>query len=128
MIDQFERMIDSQGLPIVLKPKYLIIPPELKWLVRETLASPYKPTDANNAINALLGEDLESVICHYLTSRTAWFAVCEKDAHQLKFITRHALDEDYADDFDTRSIKQIAFMRHSVGATSWIGTWGSNGP
>jgi hypothetical protein len=54
--------------------------------------------------------------------------VAEKQSHKLKFITRKELDEDFSDDFDTRSIKQISFMRFSVGATSWIGTWGSNGP
>lgn len=127
-INQFERLIDSQGLPITLKPRHLIIPPEIKWIAREILGSPNKPYTANNEINALIKEDLDFFVGHYLTSRSAWFLLCEKDAHTLKHITRRTLDEDYADDFDTRSIKQIAFMRFSVGVTSWMGTWGSNGP
>lgn len=126
--DQFERLIDSQGLPVMLKPKYLIIPPELKWLARELLGSAHRPTDAENAINALLAEDLQFFKPHYLTSHSAWFLMCDKQYHRVTHFDRKALDEDYSDDFDTRSIKQIAFYRDSNGASSWWGTWGSDGP
>ncbi len=128
MINQFERLIDSQGLPVMIKPRHIIIPPELKFIAREILGSPNKPYTADNEINALLREDLDFFVGHYFTSQSAWFAVADKESHTLKHFDRRALDEDYADDFDTRSIKQIAFMRFSVGATSWMGTWGSNGP
>ena len=128
MVNHFERLIDAQGLPIAIRPKYLVIPPELKWIAREVLGSPYKPYTSDNEINALLKEDLQYFISHYLTSQSAWFAISEKSSHTLKWFTRRELDEDYADDFDTRSIKQIAFMRNSAGATVWFGTWASNGP
>lgn len=128
MINQFERLIDSQGLPISVKPRYLVIPPELKWIAREILGSPHKPYTADNEINALIKEDLQYFISHYLTSASAWFAVTEKDGHWLKFLVRRELDEDFSDDFDTFSIKQLSRMRFATGATSWMGTWGSNGP
>jgi hypothetical protein len=127
-IDQFERLIDSQGLPISMKPRFLVIPPELKWIAREILGSPNKPYVATNEINALVAEDLVFFVSHYLTSASAWFLVGEKDTHTLKFMDRESLEEDFSDDFDTRSIKQIATMRFSTGATTWMGTWGSNGP
>ena len=127
-INMFERLPDSQGMPISMRPKYLVIPPELKWIAREILASPHKPYTSDNEINAILNEDLMYFVSHYLTSASAWFLLCDKDEHSLKFINREPLDEDYSDDFDTRSIKQISFMRFSTGATNWLGTWGSNGP
>lgn len=127
-LDQYERIIDSQGLPVALKPKFLVIPPELRWLARELLGSPYRPTDANNAINSLLAEDLQVIKPHYLTSRTAWYLLADKSETWLKFYNRFPLTEDYSDDFDTRSIKMIAYQRFSVGATHWWGVWGSNGP
>lgn len=126
--NQYERLIDAQGLPITIKLKHLVIPPELRFIAREILGSPNKPYVADNEINSLIREGLDFTIGHYLTSHTAWFIIGDKADHQLKFFTRKALDEDYADDFDTRSIKQIAYMRFSVGATNWLGTWGSNGP
>lgn len=124
----FERMPDSQGMPIQAKPSYLVIPPELKFIAREILGSPHKPYTSDNEINSILNEDLRYFVCHYLTSFSAWFLTAEKDETWLKFFWRQQLDEDFADDFDTRSVKQVSFMRFSAGATSWINTWGSNGP
>jgi phage major head subunit gpT-like protein len=128
MINQFERMPDSQGIPIRCKPSTILIPPELKFTAREILGSPGKPYTANNELNSLLGEDLKFQVCHYLTSQSAWYAVPDKEMHQLKFFDRHPIDADYDDDFDTRSTKIITFQRFSAGATSWQATWGSNGP
>jgi hypothetical protein len=127
-INEFERLIDAQGLPVVIKPRHIVCPPELKWMMREVLGSPNKPYTSDNEINSIIREELDFFISHYLTSRSAWYVIGDKESHSLKFFTRRALDEDYADDFDTRSIKQIAFERFSVGATNWYGTWGSNGP
>jgi hypothetical protein len=128
MVNQFERMIDSQGIPIRVKPRTVLIPPELKFIAREILGSGGKPYTGDNELNALIGEDLKFRVIHYFTSQSAWFAVPEKEGHQVKFFDRHPIDTDYDDDFDTRSTKMMTFQRFSAGATSWVGTWGSNGP
>jgi hypothetical protein len=73
-------------------------------------------------------EDLNYFVWHYLTSASAWGLFGPKESHTLKFINREDLEEDFSDDFDTRTIKQIATMRFTTGATRWQGTWGSNGP
>lgn len=128
MANHFERLIDSMGIPITMKPKKLVIPGELKFIARELLGSPGKPYTTDNEINALLGEDLTYITVPYLTSASAWFAVTEKEGHQLKFLRRKAIDTDYDDEFETRSTRVMSFMRFAVGATHWLGTWGSNGP
>ncbi len=128
MINQFERLIDSQGIPVRLKPRLVLIPPPLKFIAREILGSPGKPYTSDNELNSLLAEDLHFMVVHYLTSDSAWFVVCDKDSHQLKFFDRHPIDADYDDDFDTRTVKVVSFQRFSAGATAWPGTWGTNGP
>jgi phage major head subunit gpT-like protein len=128
MINQFERLVDAQGMPIMIRPRHLIIPPELKWIAREILGSPHKPYTADNEINAVIAEELDYFIFHYSGSQSAWYAVTDKEGHALKYYNREELKDDYADDFDTQSLKQLARMRFSVGATVWEGTWGSNGP
>lgn len=128
MSNQFSRMTDSLGLPIMIRPKKLIIPPELTFIARELLGSPGKPYTGDNEINSLLGEDLTYMISSFLTSASAWFAVTEKEHHQLKFKWRKSIDTDYDDDFDTQAVKMLTYMRIAAGATHWIGTWGSNGP
>jgi len=128
MINQFERLIDGQGMPIAFKPRHVVIPPELKFIAREILGSAGKPYTTNNELNALLGEDLDFVVSHYTTSQSNWFVLADKDSHTLKFFDRHPIDTDYDDDFDSRSTKMITFQRFSAGATSWPGTWASFGP
>jgi hypothetical protein len=128
MTNQFQRLPDSLGMPIQLIPKMLVLPPELRFIAREYLGSPGQPNSGNNNINSLLGEDLTYTLSHYLTSTSAWFAVCDKSQHSLTFYWRQKPDTDYDDDFDTRSVKMISYMRFSAGAQDWKGVWGSNGP
>lgn len=128
MVNFFERLPDSQGLPVIVKPRLVVIPPELKWIAREIFGSPHKPYTSDNEINSILKEDLSYFVSHYLTSQSAWFVLADKMSHRVKFFVRKELDEDFSDDFDTRSVKQISFMRFSCGATVWEGTFGSNGP
>jgi phage major head subunit gpT-like protein len=127
-INLYERMPDSMGMPIQLKPKTLVIPPEQKWIAREILGSAYKPFTADNEINSLLNEDLTYFVAHYLTSQTAWFLLPGKEDHTLRFINRKSFSDDYADDFDSFSIKVVARQRFGTGATTWWGVFGSNGP
>lgn len=127
-INQFERMITSSGLPMQIKPRFLVIPPELKWIAREILGSPHKPYTADNEINSILNEDLRYFVSHYLTSLSAWFLLPAKEDHTLKHITRRELFERFSDDEETFSVRQISAMRFSAGADNWLGCWGSNGP
>lgn len=128
MLNQYNRLIDGVGIPIEFRPKYLLIPPELEFIAREILGSPQKPYTSDNEINAIVGESLSYMTTPYLTSQSAWFALPEKQNHTLKYFERTPFFDDYDDDFDTRSVKQIMLGRWAQGVTSWIGTWGSNGP
>jgi phage major head subunit gpT-like protein len=128
MSNMFERLPDSMGMPIVMKPRILVLPPPLKFIARELLGSPGKPGTGDNDINSLLGEDLTYTLAHYITSDSTWYAVCEKSQHQLIFFWRKKPDNDYDDDFDTDSVKVKTKMRFSAGASHWLGTWGTVGP
>lgn len=124
----FDRLVDAQGMPVALKPKYLVIPTELKFLAREILGSSGKPGTGDNDINSMLAEDYTYIAPHYLTSGSAWFLLCEKSQHQLNVFIREAPNTSFDDDFDTDGIRQKTRMRMSAGATDWYGTFGSNGP
>jgi hypothetical protein len=128
MTNQFERMVDGVGIPIVYKPKSILVAPANRFLSRELLGSPGKPGTATNEINSLLGEDLGYMVGHYLTSDSAWFGLCDKQYHHLKFKWRMKPVMDYDDDFDTGALKQKSTMRFTAVPANWLGTWGSNGP
>lgn len=128
MITQFERMPDARGLPVSVRAKTLVIPPELQFIAKELLGSSGQPYTADNQINSLLDLDLGYTINNYLTSASAWFVVADKSQHRMRMFERQAMEQEMDDDFDTLAIKHIGFGRFSVGADTWIGTWGSNGP
>jgi hypothetical protein len=126
--NQYERLIDSQGMPITIRLKMAIIPPEQKFIAREIFASSGKPGTSDNDINSLIGEDLTFMVSHYTTSQGAWWLISDPASHYMKVYIRQAPKTSYDDDFDTDAIKQKTTMRMSAGATDWLGTWGSNGP
>jgi phage major head subunit gpT-like protein len=127
MKQQFERMPDSQGLPIVARPKLLIIPPELEQIAIELLGSGGKPYTGDNEVNALQVLGLQYTVNNYLTSPSAWFVNANKDEHRMRCFERAKMEDDMDDDFDTRATKFLAITRFAVGADSWFGTWASNG-
>lgn len=128
MTNQFERMPDGVGMPIVYKPKALLVAPANRFLARELLGSPGKPGTATNEINSLLGEDLGYIVGHYLTADSPWYALCDKQYHHLKFKWRMKPVMDFDDDFDTGALKHKSTMRFAVVPANWVGVWGSNGP
>lgn len=128
MVNQFERLVDSQGIPIMYKPKNVLIPSELKFIAEEIFGSEKKPYTSDNEKNALLKEGLNYMTVPYFTSQSAWFVTCDKSQHSLTFYDRAPLAQDFDDDFDTRAVKHVAFQRFSAGAENWLGLWGSNGP
>lgn len=128
MLNQFKRLINHRGLVVHMLPKLLIIPPEMDLQASEILGSAYKPGTANNDINALLKYGLTYFTCPYLTSTAAWFAFADKAQTKLKFFRRQPFETDYADDFDTSTVKMKSSVMFSAGASTWQGTWGTSGP
>lgn len=122
------RMVDNQGFPIRLRWKYLVVPPELRFLVREVLGSSGKPYTSDNTINSLLPEDYMHMEVPWLNAAASWFLAAEKEEHTLRVYHRERAKTDFDDDFDTDALKQKTRLRMSAGSTRWQGVWGSMGP
>jgi hypothetical protein len=127
-VNFFNRMVDGRGIPVMTRPKYVVIPPELIFIAREILGSPGKPYTSDNELNSLQGENLEALPLNYLTSQSAWFLLADKEGHQLKFYERDPIQAQTDDDFQTQVLIFLTTQRFSAGATTWYGTYGSNGP
>ena len=122
------RMVDNQGFPIRLRWKFLVTPPELRFLVREVLGSSGKPYTADNTINSLLPEDYKHMEIPWLNSASSWFMVADKMDHSLVVYHREKPKTTFDDDFDSDALKQKIRLRMSAGATRWQGVWGTQGP
>lgn len=126
-IQIMETTTDDRDLNIMLKPRLLVVHPNTKWAARELLQSQLKPYTGDNEINALMDEDLQYMVGHYLTDTDAWFLLTEKSDHYLNFFWREKLSFDNDDDFDTGDAKFKAMMRFSTGFSGWRGIVGTTG-
>lgn len=121
-----EETVDDRGLLTMVRPKYLIVPPELETTARELLESQYRPaTNYGHVKNVLLDYGLELVVLHYLTSATAWFLGGVK--HELNFFWRRKIEFGQDNEFATQNALYLASMRFDVGWSEWRGMFGCPG-
>lgn len=122
----FDNLTDENGIPMVMKPKWLIVPPATKQVATEILGSEFRPYTADNTVNAVIQNDsFTCEVVNYLTDPDSWFLL--SDDHNLNFFERAAVRFQNGDDFDTGDAKFKAFQRFSVGASEWRGIFGSLG-
>jgi hypothetical protein len=118
---------DDRGIPIHVKPSWLVHTVQQRRNVRELLGSPGIPGSSNNELNWVVGENLKGLELNYLTSPNAWFLIANKEGHQLKFYERKSLAAATDDDFKTQVLLFRSNQRFGVVATSWRGVFGSYG-
>src|SRR6266403_5653486 len=90
---------DDRGIPIHVKPKWLVHTVQQRRNVRELLGSPGVPGSANNELNWVIAEGLSGVELNYLTNANGWGLVTAKEGHSLKFYERKSLAAATDDDF-----------------------------
>jgi hypothetical protein len=121
---------DSVGDPIMIKPKRLIIPPQLSFTANRIINSTLRPGTANNDVNAIKNMGLlqdDPITWNYLTDTDAWFVQTDVD-DGLKLYQREAreIKKGQTDD-DTDNLKVKSYERFSVGYTDPRCIYGSEG-
>lgn len=127
MFLRYEDMKDHRGLPRLMNPSMLVIPPALKFTARELLGSVQKPYTSDSEVNALMDEDISYMVAHYLTSATAWFSLAAKGVHDLNFFVRTQPIYDAFDDHRTKNAIFTVWQRHIPGFGDWQGADGTSG-
>jgi len=126
-LTRFANLQDEDGMPALIVPKTLIIPPESKFVAREILISEYKPYTANNEINPVKEDGLGYICTPYLTDKDSWFITAAKGDHDMNFWWRRKLKFDPGEDFDSGDMKNKATQRFIAGFGEWRGIDGSSG-
>ena len=121
--------VDDRSIPVYIKPKRLVIPPQLIYAATRLLRSVQRPGTNENDINAIralgvIGEDVQVVT--RLTDPDAWFV--KTDALDgLKYFQRIALQRGLDEDFNTGNAVYKARERWSFGVSDWRSIFGSAG-
>lgn len=131
MIDlQTDQKDEAGHLAAPVTDWILYIPPALEFLADRLVNSVGLPSSAENDRNPLKARRTWSIVVNpRLTDQDAWFLVAgNKAAHGLTFYRRTPISMDPMA-IDPRTSNRIFKIRHrfSVGAWSWVGTYGTAG-
>lgn len=122
-ITSFETKLDDEGLHVVNKPKFLLVPSALKFKAKEIVQSQLKSGTANNDKNVLMEEDLVVISSPFLTDTGQWILLSAPDEHELHFYDRKAPVISGSFDFDSDSGKTKMKTRFDVGYSQADGTY-----
>ena len=126
---------DQAGKKVLVRPRYVIVPPELEFLATELLDSQSKPqasTASNltevNAVNAVKSRyGLEVMVMDYLTDADAFFLASDKSGHKVKWYWRKqpetSSDMEFKSDVALMKIK----ARWALGYSDFRGIAGTPG-
>jgi hypothetical protein len=126
---QIASWTDERGLLIAARPRKLIVPPSLMFVVTRLLETELRVDSADNTINALKnnGSIPEGyTVNHFLTDTNGWFLTTDVP-NGLKHFTRTALNTSMDGDFDTGNVRYKSRERYSFGVSDPLGIFGSPG-
>lgn len=131
MIDlQTDQKDEAGHLAAPVNSWILYVPPTLEFLAERLVASGQLPGSADNDINPIKTRRTWQIVVNpHLTDPDAWFVVAsQKSQHGLCFYRRVPITAEPMDK-DSRTGNRIFKVRHrfSVGAWTWVGTYGSAG-
>lgn len=95
VIDLIEATTTPAGMPQALKPSKLLVPRKLRPKALELTVSPYRPDNADNAINAVKeGWTLTPVVNHFITSQTNWYVLADEHDITLQVAKEFGMERD----------------------------------
>lgn len=122
----FRKTKDQRGKQLLLKPRVLLVPEELRHEAMEIVKSPFKADTANNNITSVgMDGGLEVVSSPYLTSASNWFLVSMPEDNGLWIYERQALNTKIDEDIINGLLHYRAAYREAVGVADWRGVVGA---
>jgi hypothetical protein len=121
----------DSGIYKSIRPKYLLVPQELKMYASELVGSSQKPDSADNNISSVNGEGLQLLVSPRLTDSNAWFLIADPMETGLRIISRKPLETKAAAPdsvgFLNDAIYYKARYREKVDAVHAYGVFGTPG-
>lgn len=124
-IEHYHGLVDESGMPMMLRPKWLVHGVGNHWTVNQILKSQFLPGGNQNDINQVAQEGIQPFLSHYLTDPDAWFLMA--DEHDINYFERVPPTFSNTDDFDTGDAKYKLRRRAGAGFGGWRGIYGSSG-
>lgn len=130
LIDFSTQQIGDSGIIYNIKPKVLLVPPQLKRYAMELIGSDLKADTADNNMNSLKSDGLTVISSPHLTDADAWFLLASPEETGLRIINRKPLSTKASGQdvgFINDSIYYKSSYREVLGTTHAYGIYGSPG-
>jgi hypothetical protein len=127
LLIQMRKSVDDRGIPIAIKAKSIILPPELEYVAHRILRTKLRPGTSDNDANAIKDKGIFSSdpkIITRFTSPSNWFVKTDVN-DGLKHINRKSLKRTMDTEFETGNYRYQTRERYSFGITDWRGIFGS---
>lgn len=128
--DYETQFVGDSGIIYSLKPRVLLVAPNLKRYAMELIGSELKADTPNNNMNSFLNDGLQVVSSPHLTDADAWFLVGMPEDTGLRIVSRTPIETKAAGPdvgFSTDSILYKARYREKIAAVHGYGVFGSPG-
>lgn len=126
----FRKTQDQRGKRLLIKPRILLVPEELRHEALELVKSQYKADTANNNINSLgMDGGLEVVSSPFLSDSDAWWLLSGPsfDGFGPKIKDRQGLTQKLHEDVLAGVMYYKSEFRQAIGVSDWRGVVGSSG-
>jgi hypothetical protein len=136
-LTRFHRWRNHRGIPVVIQPQVLVVPPDLKYVAHTLLHSTYYPNigTAGNTAPSTTGSAFydnpfrnvipDILVVPYLIDINDWFIFAAPKVHKLRFYWREKPATDMFTDFRTKGVMHSITAAFSVGYTDFYGVLGS---
>jgi hypothetical protein len=130
LITVMRKTLDTAGNKVMVKPKFLVVPPELEFVAYELVKSIYAPDTSYNNLSAIGPQglySLEPLVWDYLTDADSFFLVGDKADHDLYwFWDKHPEIKTQLEFKSDVALTRI-LTRFVSGYSDWRGVAGSPG-
>lgn len=116
---------DDMNLKIMVKPKALLVPNDLRFTAQKILRTDKTVDSADNTINPMNGA-LPFEVWLFLTDPDAWFIITDCPNGMTHF-DRRAAQAERDNEFSTQNLQFLTTRRFSSGWTDPRGAFGSSG-
>lgn len=114
--------VNDAGLKIHVKPKTLVIPPQLLFQARRLMLDDDRPGTANRDINASKGMLDGYVVNHYLTSPSLWM-IRNDVPNSMLHLKREGFEMESDYDFLTSNVRYKFTERYAFGTSDARGAY-----
>ena len=131
LADMETQTIGDSGIKYMIKPRILLVSPQLKRYATEIVGSDLKADTSDNNLNPFKSDGLTVVSSPHFTDEDAWVLLSEPDRHGLRIFARSPVATKGAGPdsigFTTDSILYKSRFREDVGAFHPKGVFGVQG-